>query len=212
MSIVGTVSWAAAGILAGAAMAACSRRLLTSERPGPRGAAVMSTLLTACAFGGLAWRFGRQFDLLPYSVLAAVGIALSLIDLIEQRLPSALVYSGLAIVAVLLATSAILGSRGLDLVRGLAGMAILAAVYLVLALASGGGLGAGDVKLGGLLGLALGWLGWSSLITATLLGWLTAGLAWLVLRVAGRKVADSLLPMGPFLVLGALLTICVLPT
>jgi leader peptidase (prepilin peptidase) / N-methyltransferase len=45
-------------------------------------------------------------------------------------------------------------------------MAILAAFYLILALISGGGLGAGDVKLGGLLGLTLAWLSWAALVDA----------------------------------------------
>ncbi|GAA0623942.1 hypothetical protein GCM10010174_48860 [Kutzneria viridogrisea] len=65
------------------------------------------------------------------------------------------------------------------------------------------------MKLGGLLGLALGWL---ALVTATFLGWFVAALVWLILRVAWRTPRGSLLPMGPFLVLGALLAIGVLPT
>ncbi|PXY16973.1 prepilin peptidase [Prauserella flavalba] len=207
MSAAFIASWAGAGTIVGAAVAAYTRRLLTSPPSRLLMSGLAATLLTACAFGGLAWRFGNQFDLLPYAVLAAVGLALGLIDLIEQRLPSGLVYSGAVLVGVLLATSALLHSRGPDLLRALAGMVIMAAFYLVLALASGGGLGAGDVKLGGLLGLALGWLGWSALVMATFLGWFAAALVWLVLRMAWRKPQGSLLPMGPFLVLGALLTI-----
>lgn len=212
MSAAFSASWTGAGILIGAGMAVYSRRLLTSARSRLLAAGLGATLLTACAFGALAWRFGHQFDLLPYSVLAAVGVALGLIDLIERRLPRELVYPGVALVAALLATSAILHSRGLDLLRALAGSAILVAFYLVLALASRGGLGAGDVKLGGLLGLALGWLSWSSLVTGTFLGWLAAALAWVILRVARPRSRGSLLPMGPFLTLGALLTIVALPT
>jgi leader peptidase (prepilin peptidase)/N-methyltransferase len=67
--------------------------------------------------------------------------------------------------------------------------ATLAAFYLILALVSGGGLGAGDVKLGGLLGLTLGRLSWSALVTATFLGWLAASVAQLV--VAGHELGDG---------------------
>lgn len=67
------------------------------------------------------------------------------------------------------------------------------------------------MKLGGLLGLALGWLGWSALVTATFLGWFVAAIVWLILRAARRTPRGSLLPMGPFLVLGALLAVAVLP-
>lgn len=211
MSAAFSASWTGAGILLGAGTAVYSSRLLTSARSHLLAAGLTATLLTACAFGALAWRFDHQFDLLPYSVLAAVGVALGLIDLIERRLPRELVYSGLVLVAVLLATSAILHSRGLDLLRALASMAILVAFYLVLALASRGGLGAGDVKLGGLLGLALGWLSWSSLVTATLVAWFGAGLVWFALQAMGLRSRYAPLPMGPFLVLGALFTIVALP-
>lgn len=204
-------SWAGTGILVGAVLAVYSRRLLTSAPSGLWVARPVAPLLTALAFGGLAWRFGQQFDLLPYSVLAALGVALSLIDLIEHRLPSVLVYSGVTLVGALLATSAIRHSRDPDFLRALAGMAILTAFYLVLALVSKGGLGAGDVKLGGLLGLALGWLSWSALVTATFLGWFAAVLTWLLLRAARRRPRGAVLPLGPFLLLGALLTISLTP-
>jgi leader peptidase (prepilin peptidase)/N-methyltransferase len=204
--------WAGAGLLAGTALTGISLSLLTTARPDVRATRAAAILLTALTFGVLAWRFGHQFDLLPYSVLAALGVTLGWIDLIEQRLPSVLVYFGVALVGALLVTSAILYSRGPDFLRALAGMAIIAVFYLALALASGGGLGAGDVKLGGLLGLVLGWLSWSALVTATVLGWFTAALVWLILRATRRRSRDSLLPMGPFLLLGALLTITVVPT
>ncbi len=212
MSVVFIASWAGAGILVGAALAVFSRQLLTSVPADLLTVRLAAPPLTALAFGSLAWRFGHQFDLLPYSVLAALGVALSLIDLAEQRLPSVLVYIGIALVGALLATSAMLHSRGPDLLRALTGMALLTAFYLVLALSSRGGLGSGDVKLGGLLGLALGWLSWSALITATFLGWFAAALTWLLLHTAQRRLRGSLLPMGPFLLFGALLTISLMPT
>jgi leader peptidase (prepilin peptidase)/N-methyltransferase len=204
--------WAGAGILVGVALAFCVRHLLTAARPAAYATRLTAALLTAFAFGALAWRFGHQFDLLPYSVLAALGVALGMIDVIEQRLPSVLVYSGVALIGTLLATSAILYSKGPDFLRALVGMAVVAAFYLMLALVSGGGLGAGDVKLGGLLGLTLGWLSWSALVTATVLGWFLAALVWLLLRATRRRPRGSLVPMGPFLLIGALVTITVVPT
>lgn len=204
-------AWAGAGALIGGALAVFYPRLLTSAQSGLRAARLATPPLTALALGGLAWRFGHQFDLLPYGVLAALGVSLALIDLIEQRLPSVLVYSGIALVGALLATSTLLESRGPDFVRALAGMAVLAGFYLVLALVTGGGLGAGDVKLGGLLGLSLGWLSWSALVTATVLGWFAAVVVWLPMRAIRRRPQGSPVPMGPFLLFGALVTITVVP-
>ncbi|PFG50166.1 leader peptidase (prepilin peptidase)/N-methyltransferase [Amycolatopsis sulphurea] len=207
-----TAAWAGMGILAGAASAFGVSRLLRVAPPAGNATRLTTAVLTALAFGALAWHFGHQFDLLPYSVLAALGVELCVIDTLEQRLPSVLIYSGIVVVGALLATSAILHSRGPDLLRALVGMVIIALLYLVLALASGGGLGAGDVRLGGLLGLALGWLSWSALATATVLGWFAAALVWLLLRATRRRQQGSLLPMGPFLLLGAFITITAVPT
>jgi leader peptidase (prepilin peptidase)/N-methyltransferase len=204
--------WAGVGILVGTTLALCVERLLTAAPPVSRAVRLAVALSTALTFGVLAWRFGHQFDLLPYSVLAALGVALGVIDVLEQRLPSVLIYSGVAVIGALLATSAIMHSRGPDFLRAVIGMAVVALLYLVLALASGGGLGAGDVKLGGLLGLTLGWLSWSALVTATVLGWLAAALVLLALRATRRRRQGSLLPMGPFLLLGALITIAAVPT
>lgn len=212
MSTAFTMVWTGVGILVGVALTLGVRPLVTVAPAASNATRLTAVLLTALAFGALAWRFGHQFDLLPYSVLAAIGVALGVIDVLEQRLPSVLVYSGVALVGVLLATSAILYSRGPDFLRALVGMAVIAVFYLALALVSGGGLGAGDVKLGGLLGLALGWLGWSALVTATVLGWFAAALVWLLLRATRRRPRGSLVPMGPFLLIGALVTITVVPT
>lgn len=137
--------WAAGGLVIGATLTLWMRKLLTSRRPGLTAADWIAPLLTAILFGILAWRFGPHFRLLPYSGLAAIGIALAVIDVIEQRLPSPLVYCGLAVVGALLATSTALHSTMPSLLRALAGMAALMVFYLVLALVSGGGLGAGDL-------------------------------------------------------------------
>lgn len=205
-------AWASAGGMTGVALLipTCSLRML--GRSGRAATVAVVPLSTAILFAILAWRVGDHFDLLPFSVLAASGVALSLTDILAQRLPSVIVYPAIAVVTVLLATSAILHCSASSFLRALAGMATLTIFYLALAFLSGGGLGAGDVKLGGLLGVTLGWLSWSALVTATFLGWLTAALAWVLLRATRLKPADSRLPMGPFLLLGALLTITIAPT
>jgi leader peptidase (prepilin peptidase)/N-methyltransferase len=65
------------------------------------------------------------------------------------------------------------------------------------------------VKLGALLGLALGWAGWQVLLAGVFLGWCFAGITWLVLRVTGRRV--RLLPARPFLLLRAFVAIGAMP-
>ena len=183
-----------------------------SFRAGPLAVRLAAPLLTTTLFGVLAWRLGPQFELVPYSVFAAVGVLLGLIDLVELRLPSALVYVGIAAVGALLAVAAAADSRWPDFLRALASLAILVTFYLLLALIFAGDLGAGDVKLSGLLGLVLGWQGWSVVIAGTFLGWFGAALVWLFLRAAGRRKPESLLPLGPFLLAGTFAVVVGMPS
>lgn len=205
-------AWAGSGMLAGTAFAMQAHGLLTTgDTRGLPSRRMAATLATGALFGVLAYRFGPHFDLLPYSYLAAVGVAASTVDVIEQRLPSELILPAYAVLGVLFATSAILGADAQNLLRALAGATTLTILYLIIGLASRGGLGAGDVKFGGLLGMALGWSDWSAIVTATILAWLSAALVTIFAR-SSRTVQDiAPVPMGPFLLGGTLAAITLQP-
>ena len=77
----------------------------------------------------------------------------------------------------------------------------------VLHLVSPRSMGFGDVKLAFVLGLVLGWLGWSELVLGLLGGFLAGavvGVALIALRHRGRK---DHLPFGPFLAFGTLVVL-----
>jgi leader peptidase (prepilin peptidase)/N-methyltransferase len=65
----------------------------------------------------------------------------------------------------------------------------------------------GDVKLAGLLGLYLGWLGWGVLVVGAAAGFAVQALLALVL-LAGRRIGlHGELPFGPAMLLGAAVAI-----
>jgi leader peptidase (prepilin peptidase)/N-methyltransferase len=68
-------------------------------------------------------------------------------------------------------------------------------------------MGFGDVKLAGVLGLVLGWLGWGELVVGGFLGFLLGAVLGGVLMVARRAGRKTKIPFGPFMLLGALLAI-----
>ena len=202
-------AWTAGGVAAGAAFAQSTHRLLTTGSVHNfLRTQVAATGLTAALFAVLAFRLGPHFDLLPYSYLAAAGVAASIVDIIEHRLPNDLLLPAYVVLAALFATSTIIDDADApDLLRALAAAAALAAFHLALALTTRGGLGAGDVKLAGLLGMALGWHGWPTVITATVLAWLSVAL-FVTLRPTDRRTPDpATVPMGPFLLYGSLIAI-----
>ena len=165
-------------------------------------------IAVAIAWASLTFRFGgqAQWSLLPaYLYLGAVGAALTLIDLDVHRLPDLIVLPSYPIAFVLLLVPTVVTGAWGALLRGvLAGLALFVG-YLVLALVSpgGGGLGLGDVKLAGVLGLLLGWLGWSPAIVSVFAAFVIGGLIAVILLLLGRAKRSSHVAFGPSMILGA---------
>jgi len=162
-------------------------------------------LATAVVLGLLFGRFGGQPDMLAFCFLGALGVALAAIDLSVQRLPDRLVLPAYPVMIVLLAVAALIGHTAGALGRALLGGLLLGGTYLVLALLRPGGIGGGDVKLAGLAGIALGWLGWPTLLAGAALGFLLCGAVSMALMAARRITLQSMISLGPFLLGGALL-------
>lgn len=141
--------------------------------------------------------------LVAYLYLVAISIALTLIDLDTHRLPNSIVLPSYLVAAVLFATACLLGADWWALGRAAVGGALLYAFYFALRLIRPGGMGGGDVKLAGVLGAYLAWLGWSPLVVGAFAAFLLGGvfgIALLALRRAGRRTA---IPFGPWMILGA---------
>lgn len=138
--------------------------------------------------------------LLVFAVCAVVLIAT---DLREHRLPNRW-------------TGALAAGGGLTLGLGcladdvgwsrfwsmLGGGAVYLTLMLLLHLISRTGMGMGDVKLAGGLGLYAGWLGWEHLLGAIVLGFVAGGVVALVLVLARRATGSTHLPFGPAMLAG----------
>ena len=150
-------------------------------------------------------RFGGQADVVAFAFFGVLGVALAAIDIAVERLPDPLTLPAYPILITLLAGAALASHDFAALARALLGGLTLAGTYLLLALVRPGQLGGGDIKLGGIAGLALGWLGWPTLIAGTALGFVLAALVSLPLLAARRVTLHSAICFAPFLVGGALL-------
>ena len=145
--------------------------------------------------------------LVAFLYLAAISIALALIDLDVHRLPNAITLPAYAVGALLLTPAALLAGEPARLLGAAVGLLALAAFYLLLAVIRPGGMGMGDVKLAGVLGLFLGYLGWGPLLVGAFGAFLLGGVFSLALIVARRAGRASRIPFGPWMLAGAWLGI-----
>ncbi len=169
---------------------------------------VATTLVLAAAVdAALVWRFGPGLALLAYLVFGTVGAIVVVTDLAAPKIPARLVLPAYPLAAALLAITSASDHDWWLLVRAGIFMAAVGGLYLMLGLAFAGQFGMGDIELGGLLGLYLGWIGWSALATGTLLGWVLAAMAIPLRRMFIGADETGALPAGPFLVAGALVAV-----
>jgi leader peptidase (prepilin peptidase)/N-methyltransferase len=162
---------------------------------------------TALLFVAVTARFGLTPALPAYLYLAAVAMALAAIDIDLHRLPNAIVLPSYAVGALLLVPATAAHGDWWAAGRGLIAMGGLLAGYFAIACLYPGGMGFGDVKLAGLLGLYLGWLGWSQVLVGAFAGFLLGGVVGALLLATRRADRRTALPFGPYMLAGALLAV-----
>jgi leader peptidase (prepilin peptidase) / N-methyltransferase len=194
-------STAAVAALSASALTGWMRRLAARDSRWLRSG--LHVALAAAAAAGGALLAADWAELVAFTQLAVGCALLIVIDLATLRLPDRLV--GPLYLGVLLALTVSAAAGGHWLSLGRAGVAggILLVVFFALAWLRPDGLGLGDVKLAGLLGAFLGWLGWSSLVIGSAAAFLLAGLVAVALLITGRGTRRTTFPFGPWMVLGA---------
>lgn len=140
---------------------------------------------------------------LAYTAFAAQSILLAAIDMRTHRLPNRIVLPGYPVALVLLGIAAVARPDLWALGRAVLAGAILFAFYLMLRLLQPGGMGGGDVKLAGVVGLMLGFAGWDAVAIGLFAGFLGGGLYSVVLLARRRADRRTAVPFGPWMLLGA---------
>ncbi|MFE4197477.1 prepilin peptidase [Paenarthrobacter sp. NPDC056912] len=168
------------------------------------GVRITTAAVTALLFGLLAWRFGISPELPAFLLLGLLGVQLSRIDFTLHLLPNPLILTLLGGGIALLAASSALAPGWSELLRALAGGAVLFAGYFILGLISPRSLGMGDVKLAAPLGVYLGYLGWQQLFYGSLLGFVVGGVLTVLMLRLGKGAKPAETAHGPAMVSAAL--------
>lgn len=200
-----------AALVCGPALARTSVRL--ARRDPTARATPLRTATTTALLAGLLVGAGQLTGLRPATLALAwaggAAVVLGAVDLLSHRLPDRVTYPALgAAGAALLADAAVEGSWA-ALVRAVVAAAVAAGLGGLGWLLSPQGLGLGDAKLLGLIGLVLGWFGWGVLLAGVFLGLLTGALVSVVLLLTRRAGWRTAIPFGPPLLVGAVLALAV---
>ena len=226
------------GLALGPWLARVSVRLARRDGAVPAGPlrTALTVVLVALALAGALLAAGVRPGTVALAWAGVAGVVLAQVDLAVHRLPDRVTVPAYAAVATALlvdavalgtwsallravlagaaafggaASAAVLGGWA-ELLRAVLAATAASAVAFGLATLSPDALGFGDVKLLGLLGLVLGWVGWGALLTGVLLGLVTGAAASLTLVAAGRAGWRTALPFGPPLLVGAALALALL--
>ncbi len=163
-------------------------------------------LATGLIFAFLYWHYGLSVGLGVMAFYACLFIIIFVIDLEHGLILNKVVYPGM-VVALLLA---LLPQPWLTqwIVTGIANAALGGGIgfgiFLLIAIASRGGMGWGDVKLAALIGLATGF---PLVILAIIMGAILGGIAAVALVIAKRRKRRQTIPFGPFLAVAAMVTL-----
>ena len=172
--------------LGGMSSAASSRTLSTRWWRLPAAAVLAAIALVAVGLDPRA---------LPLVYLAAVTPTLCAIDALERRLPNSLVLPGYLVAAAGIVAHWIVGGESST-------VAVVSGVLyfvVMLAFAVAGGMGMGDVKLAGVLGLSAGLVSATAAVVSPLVAFVLGGIAAIGALRGGRGAS---IPFGPFLLAG----------
>ncbi len=173
-----------------------------------------STARTAAAavLTGVLWATSthavRPFVVLsPFLAFLAVAVAVSFTDLSHRLVPRQLLYGGLAVIVPLLVLASGVEHTWPDLLRAVICGAAAFGLFFVIWFLVPRGMGFGDVRLAGVIGLTVGYLGFVHAYLAFLIGFVVGLLFGVVLMVGSSAGRKTRIPFAPALCIGATVAI-----
>lgn len=178
-----------------------------ARRRGLRaGSSVAGAVAGAVIGGAVGWTPALGFLL----YLVPVGIALAVVDWRTRRLPTKVIAPSYAVVAPLAVVAAWAEADWAKLLGAALGWALAGGLFFAMWFVYPRGMGYGDVRLSGILGIALGYLGVAELVVGVWSGFVLGGVGGLLLALL-RRVDRKAYPFGPFMLVGALLGVALGP-
>ena len=165
----------------------------------------LTELACSALFALVALGYDDAWTAILLGPFLATLVAISIIDIRHRKIPNRIVYPGVLVSAGFIVVADVAGSE-LEAARAGIGLLAYGAGMLIVALVSPRGMGMGDVKLAGWIGLVCGSLGLAYVGVAAGAGIVLGAIGAIAALVggAGRK---SAIPFGPYLAAGAAVSV-----
>ena len=160
--------------------------------------------LTGVVYLLIYFIYGWSLQTLVYIILSSALIIISFIDLDEQIIPDEISLPGMVLgflisffvpyISYFNSLLGILTGGGIIFLIALAGLAIFKKEAM----------GGGDVKLAAMIGA---FIGWRYITLSLFIGFFIGAVTGILLILSKVKNKDDIIPFGPFIVLGSILTI-----
>ena len=157
---------------------------------------VIETVTAVLLLAGF-FKFGLSFDFLVYAVVAPALVIITAIDIEHQIIPDVITLPGIAL-------GLAVGTYTIGYTDSLLGFFVGGGLFYLLAVLSNGGMGGGDIKY---ISAAGAFLGWQKVLLVIFIGALLGSVVGVFQIAVQKKSRKSLIPFGPFLAAGTLITL-----
>lgn len=156
-------------------------------------------LICGLSFLILAYKYSFTLEFFLYSILACGLIVCSFVDIDLKIIPDeVLLFTAVAGIFL-----TIINTRA-SFLQGLIGALVGGSIFLTLAFTFKEGMGGGDIKLIAVIGF---YLGWENVLLTIWAASLLVLVISPVLFIPAKRLKKAMIPFGPFLSLGAVITI-----
>lgn len=163
-------------------------------------------IMTAIIFSLMYWQFGLSVTSGVLMLISAILIVVFVYDLIHSMIADWLVWLGLSVWAIYLILDLAVGWHFPPLLyfSALGGGILGGFIWLLVWISKETWMGAGDIKLGFLLGAIAGW---PNALMLTLIAFIMGGAIGLILIALRRKGMKDQVPFAPFLITALWITL-----
>ena len=169
---------------------------------------LLTVVLGLAAAAGIVFSTSKDVVIIQYMLLLVPIFSIAFVDALVRKIPNPLLLAMLIVDIGFLIYNCVLDKNANDIVNRIFGFIISFGFGFIVCLLPSLlkiPMGAGDIKYSAVIGATLGMLGY---FQAMVLMALLVALFWIILKITKKGNIKTQVPMGPFLSIGTVITMC----